>query len=141
MIEQEHAAEYKRLLKGCQRYLEQEEFEGCYVSLELPTFNMFWQLPEVQKFLESYSMRWKARVHACAMGIETSQGHKVGKSFTFAMNCDSIAQLLEKRFQCTCTETHSSLSKTDYNLTERYSLRFARFFIRTYLMRVIKRSD
>ena len=135
---------YFRLLDHCKRYV--SYIKGMSnvrsaVTLELPKTNRFWSDERLKKFLTDHDMQKFADCAACAMGLETSQGHSIGKVFRIACLDQVLATGLGKRFQCKCTQDHAPLNQVNYLMTERYSYKFARFYCRAIALRWIDQQE
>ena len=128
------------LLKNCEQYLALLEEGSDSVSVDFPKMNQSWKMGEVERFLERYKMIHTAEIHSCSMGIATRSGLKVGKMVQLCISNEVLAMRLQKRFECKCVEDHASFNAVDYKLTERYSRRFARFFVRSWWELVLSRS-
>ena len=75
---------------------------------------------------------FRSVVHACAMGTEgfpvvSRIAHQ--ESVQGQSSSEELGQRLEKRFHCTC-HFHALLNFSDFQLSEKYSRKFARFFVR-----------
>lgn len=99
------------------------------VSFELPNSNRYWSHPKLARVAESW-FQFRSVVHACAMGIEGVPGLPIKKAFRIMSNSEELCKRLEKRFVCDC-DFHASFNFSDFALSEKYSRKFARFFIRT----------
>lgn len=131
-----HEREFFHLLKACEKYLDEirsmKEVVGV-TSFELPKANQYWKSHELESFLEKQEMAYQSECHACAMGLETQSGLKVGKTFRIQLSSQPLAKRLSARFACKCGDDHAPFNNVDYHSTERYSLKFARFFTRSWI--------
>ena len=135
---------YFRLLSQCGKYIAYSNRLSLTVvstSLELPKSNRFWTDSRLLEFLSAHAMEKYADCSACAMGLSTSQGQPIGKVFRIACSDEVFATGLEKRFQCKCTQDHAPLNQVNYSMTERYSVKFARFFCRAISLRWLDRQE
>ena len=135
---------YFRLLSQCGKYIAYSTKLSLTVvstSLELPKSNRFWTDSRLLEFLSAHAMEKYADCSACAMGLSTSQGQPIGKVFRIACTDEVFATGLEKRFQCKCTQDHAPLNQVNYSMTERYSMKFARFFCRAISLRWLDRQE
>ena len=98
----------------------------CLLNCQIPTGN--WTHPKLQAFVQA-RIPFRSVVHACAMGIEGLPGLPIKKAFRIMSSSEELCQRLEKRFHCAC-DFHASFNFSDFQLLEKYSRKFARFFVR-----------
>jgi hypothetical protein len=56
-------------------------------------------------------------------------GLPIKKAFRIMSSSEELSQRLEKRFHCAC-DFHASFNFSDFQLSEKYSRKFVRFFVR-----------
>ena len=125
----EHEKVFFMLLDAMEKVLSRLLKQEFTVSFELPNSNRYWSHPKLARVAESW-FQFRSVVHACAMGIEGVPGLPIKKAFRIMSNSEELCKRLEKRFVCDC-DFHASFNFSDFALSEKYSRKFARFFIRT----------
>ena len=127
--------EFFYLLKSSGKYLDEiksSEGVSVTVSFELPRSNQYWKSRDLQNFFEKRGMAYQSECHACSMGLETQSGLRIGKIFRIQSSNSCLSQRLNSRFQCRCNESHAPFNAVDYHDTERYSMKFARFLVKSF---------
>ena len=126
----EHERKFFELLAACDKLLDRlvERHPELSMSFELPNSNRYWTHPKLQAFVQA-RIPFRSVVHACAMGIEGLPGLPIKKAFRIMSSSEELSQRLEKRFHCAC-DFHASFNFSDFQLSEKYSRKFARFFVR-----------
>ena len=126
----EHERKFFELLAACEKLLDRlvERHPELSMSFELPNSNRYWTHPKLQAFVQA-RIPFRSVVHACAMGIEGLPGLPIKKAFRIMSSSEELSQRLEKRFHCAC-DFHASFNFSDFQLSEKYSRKFARFFVR-----------
>ena len=126
----EHERKFFELLAACEKLLDRlvERHPELSMSFELPNSNRYWTHPKLQAFVQA-RIPFRSVVHACAMGIEVLPGLPIKKAFRIMSSSEELSQRLEKRFHCAC-DFHASFNFSDFQLSEKYSRKFARFFVR-----------
>ena len=130
-----HEKDFFHLLKSTEKYLDEIksiEATSNTISFELPKFSQYWKSRGLESFLQKYGMTHQSECHACAMGLEAQSGLKVGKVFGIQISDQILSRRLCNRFVCKCVDEHAPFNNVDYHATERYSLKFARFLVRTW---------
>ena len=127
--------EFFYLLKSSGMYLDEiksSDGVSVTVSFELPRSNQYWKSRDLQNFFEKHGMAYQSECHACSMGLETQSGLRIGKIFRIQSSNSFLSQRLNSRFQCRCNESHAPFNAVDYHDTERYSMKFARFLVKSF---------
>ena len=125
----EHERKFFELLAACEKLLDiVERHPELSMSFELPNSNRYWTHWKLQVFVQA-RIPFRSVVHACAMGIEGLPGLPIKKAFRIMSSSEELSQRLEKRFHCAC-DFHASFNFSDFQLSEKYSRKFARFFVR-----------
>ena len=124
----EHEKKFSNLVTACEKLLNKLEKHEVSISFELPNSNRYWTHPKLQAFVQARAP-FRSVVHACAMGIEGLPGLPIKKAFRIMSSSEELGQRLEKRFHCAC-DFHASFNFSDFQLSEKYSRKFARFFVR-----------
>ena len=119
---------FSNLLSACEKLLNKLEKHEVSISFELPNSNRYWTHPRLQAFVQA-RVPFRSVVHACAMGIEGIPGLPIKKAFRIMSSSEEPSQRLEKGFHCAC-DFHASFNFSDFQLSEKYSRKFARFFVR-----------
>ena len=128
------------LLAACEKLLDRlvERHPELSMSFELPNSNRYWTHPKLQAFVQA-RIPFRSVVHACAMGIEGLPGLPIKKAFRIMSSSEELSQRLEKRFHCAC-DFHASFNFSDFQLSEKYSRKFARFFVRMLALLALRWS-
>ena len=63
------------------------------------------------------------------MGIEAGPGLPIKKAFRIMTSSEDLSRRLSYRFRCNC-DFHAPFNFTDFQLSEKYSRKFASFFER-----------
>ena len=132
---EKHEKEFFYLLKSSGKYLDEiksSDGVSVTVSFELPRSNQYWKSRDLQNFFEKHGMAYQSECHACSMGLETQSGLRIGKIFRIQSSNSFLSQRLNSRFQCRCNESHAPFNAVDYHDTERYSMKFARFLVKSF---------
>ena len=132
---EKHEKEFFHLLKSTGKYLDEiksSEGVSVTVSFELPRNNQYWKSRDLENFFEKHGMAYQSECHACSMGLETQSGLRIGKTFRIQSSNTFLSQRLNSRFQCQCIEKHAPFNAVDYHDTERYSMKFARFLVKSF---------
>ena len=124
----EHEKVFFMLLSAMEKVLDRIEHSHT-ISFELPNGNRYWNNVRLAS-VASRRFQFRSVVQACAMGIECFPGLPIKKAFRIMSNSEELCKRLEKRFTCDCF-FHASFNSSDFALSEKYSRKFARFFIRT----------
>jgi hypothetical protein len=124
----EHERKFFEFLSACEKLSSKLEKHEVSISFELPNSNRYWTHPKLQAFVQARAP-FRSVVHACAMGIEGLPGLPIKKAFRIMSSSEELCQRLEKRFHCAC-DFHASFNFSDFQLSEKYSRKFARFFVR-----------
>ena len=124
----EHEKKFFEFLPACEKLLNKLEKHEVSISFELLNSNRYWTHPKLQAFVQARAP-FRSVVHACAMGIEGLPGLPIKKAFRIMSSSEELCQRLEKRFHCAC-DFHASFNFSDFQLSEKYSRKFARFFVR-----------
>ena len=103
-------------------------------SFELPRSNQYWKSRDLQNFLRK-ARKWHIRVNVMLVQWDwkTQSGLRIGKVFRIQSSNSCLSQRLNSRFQCRCNESHAPFNAVDYHDTERYSMKFARFLVKSFL--------
>ena len=125
----EHEKVFFSLLDAVEKILSRLQKQTFTVSFELPNTNRYWSHPKLVRAVQAW-FPFRAVVHACAMGIEGVPGLPIKKAFRIMSSSEEFCKRLEKRFICNC-DFHASFNFSDFALSEKYSRKFARYFIRT----------
>ena len=111
------------------------------VTLELPKTNRSWSDERLKKFLSDHDMQKFGDCAACAMGLVTSRDQPICKVFRIACIDQVLAEGLNRRFQCKCTQDHAPLNQVTYSMTERYSMKFGRLYCRAISLRWLDQQE
>ena len=82
----------------------------------------------------------RAIIHACAMGIEAGPGLPIKKAFRIMTSSEDLSRRVSYRFRCNC-DFHAPFNFTDFQLSEKYSRKFARFFVRMLALLALESGE
>ena len=109
------------------------------VSFELPDSNRYWMHPRLASVVQA-RFPYRAIIHACAMGIEAGPGLPIKKAFRIMTSSEDLSCRLAYRFRCNC-DFHASFNFSNFTLSEKYSRKFARFFVRMLALLALESGE
>ena len=85
-----HVKQFRSLLRGFKRILNDVYSNDVRVAFELPKACRYWKWPELWRFLTKYKMN-KYEFHGCKIGIEGRNGKPMKKQWIVASNMPTIS--------------------------------------------------
>ena len=113
-----HIKQFRSLLRGFKRILNDVYSNDIRVAFELPKACRYWKWPELWSFLTKYKMN-KYEFHGCKIGIKGRNGKPMKKQWVVASNMPTISVV--EYFKCDGSHEHDESRGTRLKEAEGYT--------------------
>ena len=113
-----HIKQFRSLLRGFKRILNDVCSDDVRVAFELPKACRYWKWPELWSFLTKYKMN-KYEFHGCKIGIKGRSGKSMKKQWVVASNMPTISVV--EYFKCDGSHEHDQSRGTHLKEAEGYT--------------------
>ena len=114
-----HIKQFRSLLRGFKRILNDVCSNDIRVAFELPKACRYWKWPELWSFLTKYKMN-KYEFHGCKIGIKGRNGKPMKKQWVVASNMPTISAV--EYFKCDGSHEHDESRGTHLKEAEGFTL-------------------